>query len=93
MKKIVKEIEFNDKGTFMAWYAATKWASDNGYSCGSMCAPQPTALFKVDALVAKWRNLSKKERESADGIILPVYGCYREGPLKIIIYEKETTQD
>lgn len=83
MKQIIKEIEFKDEGDFMAYHSAEYWAKQNGYSYGSMCSPQPTALFKGEAYVAKWKNLSVKERKSVDGVIT---GAYREGPVKITLY-------
>ena len=84
MKKISNEILFNEHGDFMAYRSAEAWAKEHGYSSGSMCSPEPTALFKGDHYVAKWRNLNKKERESVDGVIT---GEYRNGPVKITLYE------
>lgn len=84
MKKKIKELKFDKEGTFEAYHEAIKWAYDNGYSYGSMCAPQPTALFKGDCNIAKWKNLSKQERASVDGTIT---GDYREGPVYITIFE------
>lgn len=83
MKKVIKEIEFKDEGDFMAYHSAEYWAKQNGYSCGSMCSPQPTALFKGECYIAKWKNLSVKERKSVDGVIT---GSYRNGPVVITLY-------
>ena len=73
----------------MAYRRAEQWAKENGYSVGSMCSPMPTALFKGDFNVAKWRNLSGKEQKQVDGIITSdgVHGSYRSGPVRIIIYK------
>jgi hypothetical protein len=79
------EIIFNNEGDFQAYRSAEYWAKQNGYSYGSMCSPQPTALFKGDCYVAKWRNLSNNDRRQVDGIIT---GEYRSGPVKITLYSK-----
>lgn len=85
--KPVKEIVFKATGTvFMAYREAEYWCKQNGYSYGSMCHPQPTAIFKGDVYVAKWKNLTSKERNSVDGIITG--DDYREGDITIILYER-----
>ena len=86
MKKIItNEIIFNEEGDFMAYRSAEYWAKENGYSYGSMCHPQPTALYKGDFSVAKWKNLSTKDISQVDGVIT---GEYRNGPVKITLYKK-----
>lgn len=88
-RKIKSEIVFKNTGTFTAYWAAEKWCDDNGYSRGSMCAPMPTAIMKGECSIAKWKNLSNKERATVDGIITHAdhFYSYREGDVKIILYE------
>lgn len=88
-KTPINEVLFNEEGDFMAYHAAESFAKEHGYSIGSMCSPMPTALFKGDCYVAKWRNLSKKEQDQVDGIITAdgIHGSYRSGPVKIILYK------
>jgi hypothetical protein len=87
----MSEILFNQTGDFEAYRAAERWAYNNGYSVGSMCSPQPTALIKgKDINVAKWKNLTPSERKAVDGIIESVdHFRLREGPVKITLYKKK----
>jgi len=78
------QIEFNQKGTFEAFYAAEQWCRDNGISSGSSCAMCPTCLMRGDYVVAKWRNLTKEEREQCHGTMA---GDFREGPVFINMKE------
>lgn len=76
----VFEKTFNQEGTFQAWYAAQDWLNTNGYSYGSSCRGQPVGVLRGDFLIAKWKNLTPKERNSLDG---QVNGDFREGPVTI----------
>ena len=81
MKKI-----FTEKGTFQAYYAAEKWLRNNGYSFGSSCVCSPQAIKKGDFYIAKWRNLSAKERKDIDGIIEGQN--HREGPVVVDLFKE-----
>lgn len=81
--KPIKIIKFEQKGTFKALYAAEKWINENNYSMGSTCVCSPCAVFKGKCYVAKWRNLSQKERNSVDGLL---DGDFRKGPLLLKLY-------
>ena len=74
-------IEFNQTGTFQAMYAAEAWCRENGISVGQSCATGPTGLLfgKFD-WIAKWRNLTPKERAELHGTMS---GDFREGPVAI----------
>lgn len=82
-------IEFNQKGTFDALYAAEAWCRENGISFGASCCTGPTGLLfgKLD-WIAKWRNLTPKERSELHGTMS---GDFREGP--VIIYLKDSAVD
>ena len=83
-KRTIKtEIEFDDKGTFQAYWSAQNWCNENGYSHGSSDRTGPIAMWKGDFSISKWHNLSKKEQSECDGIIT---GNHREGPVKITLY-------
>ncbi|HFF8969400.1 hypothetical protein [Serratia marcescens] len=71
---------FDQKGTFKALYACETWLRDNGYSYGSSCRGGPTGVLKGDFIIAKWRNLTQKERDGLHGII---EGDFREGPVTL----------
>ncbi len=82
-REIKQEVNFPANGTFMAYYSATAWCDKNGYSYGSMCGSEPIALWKGDYSISKWRNLSQKEKNTCDGVII---GEFREGDVSILIF-------
>lgn len=74
------KITFNFTGTFQALYQAQEWCSRNGISYGSLCGGMPVGLMRGDVSIAKWRNLTAKERSQCDGTMT---GEFREGPVTI----------
>lgn len=72
------EMTFAQEGTFKALHAAQAWLRLHGYSCGSTCSMGPVGILKGDYCIAKWRNLTRKERSELDGTL---DGNFREGPL------------
>lgn len=76
-------IEFNQKGTFQALYAAQAWCSEHGLSVGQSSATGPTGLLfgKYD-WIAKWHNLTRQEKDELHGTM---GGDFREGPVVIIL--------
>ena len=80
------QIEFNQTGTFQALHAAEAWCRENGISYGQSCATGPTGLlFGHFDWIAKWRNLTPKERADLHGAMS---GDFREGP--VVIFLKDT---
>ena len=77
---------FTNEGTFKAYYAATKWLKEEGYSYGSMANVNPIGIMKGDWDIAKWYNLSTTDKELLDGTIT---GDMREGPVTITIELKD----
>ncbi|MYM92446.1 hypothetical protein [Duganella vulcania] len=76
-------VEFNQQGTFQALYAAQAWCEEHGISYGQSCAGGPTGLlFGHWDWIAKWRNLTVKERAALHGTI---EGDMREGPVVIVL--------
>ena len=75
------EINFNQVGDFEAYHAACTWCKDNGYSYGSMQRDAPMGILKGDWCIAKWRNLTPKERSQLDGQITS--NDFRAGPVTI----------
>lgn len=74
-------IEFKQPGTFQSLYAAEAWCREHGISFGQSCATGPTGLlFGHYDWIAKWRNLSTKERSALHGTMS---GDFREGPVII----------
>ena len=78
----MKIVEFNNAGVFNALYAAQAFCLRSGYSYGSLCGHEPVALMKgEDVLIAKWKNLTGKERAFVDGLMTSTN--FREGPVTV----------
>ena len=73
---------FSETGTFESLYAAQKWLTQNGYSFGPSCAMKPIPVLKGDFVIAKWKNLTKKEIAMLDG---QIDGNLREGPMTVML--------
>lgn len=85
MKKI-----FDIEGDFQSLYAAQAWLTKQGFSYGSLCAPDPVGILKGDWDIAKWKNLTAKERKQLHGQINRVGNSFR-GPVEVnitIIHEE-----
>lgn len=79
-------VKFDQKGTFAALYAAEAWCQQNGISVGQSSATGPTGLlFGTYDWIAKWRNLTKAERDELHGTLS---GDFREGPVWIDLKEE-----
>lgn len=76
---------FEDRGDFQAFYAATKWLDDNGYSYGSMQSDAPIGIMKGKFFISKWRGLSRDEIRRLDGVVEG--DNKRDGPVTVTIYE------
>lgn len=74
---------FHEQGDFAACAAADQWLYDNGYSVGSPQRGAPRGIMRGDALIAKWRNLTPRERATLDG---QMTGDMRSGPVVIEIF-------
>jgi len=87
MKRNIKSTQtFTGTQDFEAYRNAESYCYDNGYSVGSMCAPQPTAIKKGNYDIAKWRNLSQTDKNNIDGTIT-TDSDYRNGTITVTIYE------
>lgn len=84
-KKIIEKHEFNVEGTFESYYAASRWAKEQGYKIGSMDGFNPIAMMKGYDYVAKWHNISRKEQQLVHGVMISDY--FREKPVTILIFE------
>lgn len=82
-------VEFNQKGTFQALYAAEAWCREHGISVGQSSATGPTGLlFGEYDWIAKWRNLTPQERDEIHGTM---DGDFREGPVVINLKDSAVT--
>jgi hypothetical protein len=68
-----------------AYDAAVVFAHGLGYSVGAMQAGSPTAVFKGDCDVSKWRNLDAIDRKEMDGTITAPRNRFRESDVTLTI--------
>ena len=85
------EIKFDQVGDFCAVNNARDWLKNNGYSYGSMCMDMPIGILKGNWTIAKWRNLTAKERNQLDGQITSK--DFRAGPVTIFLKEPATNEE
>lgn len=78
------QMVFDQQGTFQALYAAQRWLAEHDYSYSSTCASGPVGVLKGNYVIAKWHNLTRKERAALDGTL---DGNFREGPLVLRLKE------
>lgn len=76
------KITFEEQGDFASSYAAETWCRGHGFSIGSSCAGSPRCLMLGDYEIAKWRNLTPKEKLQSHGLI---EGDLRNGPITVTI--------
>ena len=83
-------VTFNQTGLWQANNAATQWCKDHGISVGQSSATGPTGLMFGDwSWIAKWRNLTYKERQELHGTM---GGDFREGPVVVILKDAAIEQ-
>ena len=73
---------------FAALHAARAWIRDQGYSYGSLCRDMPIGLLKGEWTIAKWKNLTDKERNQLDGQMTS--SDFRNGPVNVFLKEIPT---
>lgn len=78
-------LTFVADGDYKAYKMAQNWCEQSGYSYGSMQADAPTGLLKGNFEIAKWRNMTQKERDALAGILDAPGRTYRTGPVFVRI--------
>lgn len=78
-------VRFNQPGTFNAMHAAEQWCREHGVSYGPSDRSGTQGLLVSDFAIAKWRNLTPKERAECHGTIPATAAKGREGPLVLRI--------
>lgn len=62
---------FSHTGTdFSAVGAAEKWLKEKGFSLGTMCSPEPSAIVHGNTYVPKWKHLSHEDQAELDGVAI-----------------------
>jgi hypothetical protein len=75
----------NDQGgqhDFSGCHEAERWLDARGYSLGYMQGPSPRGILFGDYEIAKWRNLSAKEKAQLHGTMT---GDMRNGPVSVAL--------
>ncbi|OTG82387.1 hypothetical protein [Acinetobacter sp. ANC 4648] len=87
----MSEITFDQTGDFVAVNAARAWLEKHGYSYGPMCMDMPIGILKGSWAIAKWRNLTAKERKQLDGQLISK--DFREGPVILQLKDPATDEE
>ena len=85
------EMIFDQTADFAAVNAARNWLQEQGYSYGSMCMDMPIGILKGNWTIAKWRNLTAKERKQLDGQL--VSKDFRNGPVVVRLKDPATDEE
>lgn len=80
---------FTQAGDFEASRAAEAWCAERGISVGHAERGSPRGLLYGEFDIAKWRNLSTRERCELHGQIT---GDMRNGPVTVEICEPESAK-
>lgn len=83
--KFTKEFTGNGED-FSAFNEASEFLTKHGFSSGSMQREAPIGLMKGDVMISKWRNLSKSDIETLDGVIKFPEGSPRAGKTVVELY-------
>lgn len=75
-------ITFDQAGTFEAMQAAEDWCRERGVAFGSSERGSPRGLMVGNYAIAKWKNLTQRERAECHGTMT---GDGRYGPITIRI--------
>jgi hypothetical protein len=80
----MKTKTFTAIGSFVATYQAEEFLKERGFSIGQMESNAPRAIRFGDCTIAKWRNLSTRDKAAMHGAIT---GDVRNGPVTIDLLE------
>lgn len=73
---------------FSNLYRAVTWLYCKGYDKGSLSLDMPIAIvYGKYELYQKWYNLTEKEKNNVDGVMLS--DDFRNGVVKILIFKKQ----
>lgn len=84
--KVKSVKKFPAHGTFLAVGDAESYLRENGYCIGSMQRNAPIGFAGGDCeYVSKWRNMTRDEHKSLDGVILS--DDFREGDVSVVFFK------
>jgi hypothetical protein len=77
---------FPANGTFGAFYQAQEYIKDLGYEIGSMDRDNPIGFADNEKFgyIAKWHNLTPKDKEQLYGVIIS--NDFREGAVDVLFF-------
>ncbi len=82
MARRVVDVRVFEGDEFDPVHEAEAWCAERGISVGTMQRGSPRGLYIGDAVISKWRNLSKAERNAMDGVMTGGRG----GPVVVKLY-------
>ncbi len=92
--QIVSSVTFPPEPEFNALLKAKKFLREENYSIGTQQGDAPIGIL-LNQLgyayeIAKWRNLSNREKQGLNGVIVPYseYGGFRDGGAMVIFFYK-----
>lgn len=84
-KQIPTSYTFEGIDDFEAYNKAEAFLKSAGFSIGSMCRGELTGIMYGDYRIAKWRNLTAKEKDDLHGQITSE--SFRNGPVVVDFYD------
>jgi len=84
-------LTFEGTNDFEAVNKAAAWCHEKGFSVGSMCRDEPIGLMYGDYLVAKWKNMTPKERRTVDGKITS--HNFRSGSVTVTVFRDSLLEE
>lgn len=69
MSNILFMARLTDEGDFVAVQRAERVLKDHGFSVGTTQGPEPRGILYGGAIIEKWRNLNRSEREALHGLM------------------------
>jgi hypothetical protein len=84
-REIIHALTFEPSGLFKALSQATIYLEELGYTVAPMCRQEPIGFMYDYDEVAKWKNLTDKERKQVEGVIIP-NPEFREGGATIMFF-------
>ncbi len=86
-RPILHTVVFNGDGDdFSTTHQAEAWAKEHGFEVGSMCHSKPRGLARDCSYIAKWHNLTERDKAQLDGVL--VSDDPRHGPVRADLYVK-----
>lgn len=86
---VVRSLDFQANGIFVAIDNARAYLDDEGFVLGSMQRGEPIGFAPraTTDYISKWRNMDREDKRTLAGIIVPI-GDFREGGARVLYFEQ-----